>query len=207
MIWTFLQKLLKGVCSWETLQWGTLKGRFAALLRCRAIWTWSSFRINRSYWWYSYYGRVPRALAVPWANSWTSSGGSLADERCWFPDTCYWLECSVFFKFTRNSGSLWEWGLKNPQRESLFFIIFDISSRNNGQAFSGTFAPRLYNSYNHRQCPCARPAHVAESGPRAWQSHTPSAPKKWKTGSQMFMLRVKTLSVRDRHWGNQMEKN
>ena len=37
-------------------------------------------------------------------------------------------------------------------------------------------ALRLYNSYNH--CPCARPAHVAESGTRA---RLQFLQKKWKT--------------------------
>ena len=41
--------------------------------------------------------------------------------------------------------------------------------------------------------PCARPAHVAESGPRAGLQVLQNS------GSRMFMLRVKTLSVRDRH--------
>ena len=41
--------------------------------------------------------------------------------------------------------------------------------------------------------PCARPAHVAESWPRAGLQVLQNS------GSQMFMLRVKTLSVRDRH--------
>ena len=44
--------------------------------------------------------------------------------------------------------------------------------------------------------PCARPADVAESWPRARLQVLPNS------GSQMFMLRVKTLSVRDRHWRN-----
>ena len=39
---------------------------------------------------------------------------------------------------------------------------FDNSRKNNGHAFPGTFALRLYNSYNH--CLCARPAHGAGSG-------------------------------------------
>ena len=58
-------------------------------------------------------------------------------------------------------------------------------------------APRLYNSYNHshHRVPCARPAHVAESWPRA---------RLLASGSRMFMLRVKTLSARawDRYWQN-----
>ena len=52
--------------------------------------------------------------------------------------------------------------------------IFDNASKNNlnGQAISCDIVPRLYKSYNH--CPSARPAHVAEFGPRA---PLPSAPK------------------------------
>ena len=45
------------------------------------------------------------------------------------------------------------------------FSFFDNSRKNNGQAFGGTFAPKLCPHYNH--CPCARPAHAAESGPLA----------------------------------------
>ena len=36
-----------------------------------------------------------------------------------------------------------------------------INSREiNGQAFSGTFAPRLYSSYNHCPCPGQQQAHT-----------------------------------------------
>ena len=45
-----------------------------------------------------------------------------------------------------------------------------------------------------------RPAHVAESGPLALLQVLQNS------GSLMFMLRVKTLSARDRHWRNSREK-
>ena len=59
----------------------------------------------------------------------------------------------------------------DPQCGPLFFqyfqSVFSTSKGKttcNGQAISGTSAPRLYNSYNH--CP-SRPSHVAQSRPRA----------------------------------------
>ena len=64
----------------------------------------------------------------------------------------------------------------------IFFSIFDHSRRKNGKDFSCTFATRQYNRNNH--CPCARPAHVAESRPRAWLQVFQTS------GSWMFMLRV-----------------
>ena len=65
---------------------------------------------------------------------------------------------------------------------------------NNGQASPGHIALRLYNRYTH--CPWARPAHVAESG--RWTRLQVLQ----NSGSQMWMVRVKTLSARDRHWQN-----
>ena len=88
MIWTFLQKLLKGVCSWETLQWGTLKdelrrycaaGQFEPEAPLESIEASDDTPIMEEY--------LERLQSPERANSWTS-GGSLADERCWFPHTC-----------------------------------------------------------------------------------------------------------------------
>ena len=74
----------------------------------------------------------------------------------------------------------------------LFYSISNNQSKDDGQAFVRQNALRLYNCYNH--CPCARPAHVAESWPLA-RIHVVQ-----NNGSQMFMLRFKTLSMRNRHW-------
>ena len=48
--------------------------------------------------------------------------------------------------------------------------------------------------------PYTRPAHVAESGPRVRLQVLQNS------GSRMFMLRIKTLSSRDRHWRNQRKR-
>ena len=77
-----------------------------------------------------------------------------------------------------------------------FSSIFDNSREKNGQALSGTFAPRLYNSYNSmsQASTCVR---VRALGP------APSAPKQWKSDVH---VRSKTLSARDRHWRNSRKK-
>ena len=82
-----------------------------------------------------------------------------------------------------------------------FFSIFDnLRNHNlNSQAFSGTFAQRLFEIYNHclvlmRQactCHCGQ-----ESGPLALLR----LQELQNSESQMFMLRVKTLSAQDHHW-------
>ena len=90
--------------------------------------------------------------------------------------------------------------IEKPAPWPLFFIIFDNSRAKDGQALSCTFAPRLYNSSGH--CPCTRPAHVAESRPLARLQ----VQVLQNSGSRMFMLRVKTLLTRDRHWRNLREK-
>ena len=55
------------------------------------------------------------------------------------------------------------WVLKNPHYEPSFSSTFDNKIKNKGQAFSFTFAARLFNSYN--------PAHVP--GLHIWQSPGP----------------------------------
>ena len=69
------------------------------------------------------------------------------------------------------------WGLKNPQCGPSFFKYFRHSRKNNGQAFSVTFASRLHinlKSYNHTHAPC----------PHMWPSQGPGhagAPKQLKS--------------------------
>ena len=72
------------------------------------------------------------------------------------------------------------------------FYIFNNSRKNNGQANS-EIAPILHNSYNI--CPFARPVHIVECRRRA-RLQVP------KSGSLIFMLKVKNLSARDLHWQN-----
>ena len=70
------------------------------------------------------------------------------------------------------------WGLKNPQRGPLFSSIFDNSRKNDDQAPFVTFAPRLYNPYNHANAQgrtCGRVRAPGRAGP------TPSAPKQCKS--------------------------
>ena len=55
-----------------------------------------------------------------------------------------------------------------------------------------TFAPRLYNRYNHP--PCARQHMWPSPGP-SWPLVRLQVPQ--NSGSQMFMLRVKTLLATD----------
>ena len=79
------------------------------------------------------------------------------------------------------------WELKYPQSSPLFSSSFDNSRKNNGQAYFVTFAPRLYNSYNH--------AHA--QGPHMWPSPGPLARLQvlQNSGSQILMLWVKALSA------------
>ena len=44
-------------------------------------------------------------------------------------------------------------GWKTLRMGHCFSSIFDNSRKSNGQAFADTFAPRLYNSYNHAHVP------------------------------------------------------
>ena len=90
------------------------------------------------------------------------------------------------------------WGLKNLHSGPLFSIIFDNSRKNNGQAPFVTFCFEALQWLWSR--PCARPAHVAESGPRA-RLHVLQ-----NSGSQVLMWSVKILSARDRHWQNPRKK-
>ena len=72
-----------------------------------------------------------------------------------------------------------------------FFSIFD-----KGKTMAKPFQALCYNSHNH--CPCARPAHMAESWPQARLKVLQNS------GSWMLILRlrVKTLSARDCYWRN-----
>ena len=64
-----------------------------------------------------------------------------------------------------------------------FLSIFDNLKKNNGQAFSGCFAQRLYKGYNQFQC--SRPVHVGKSWPSAHLQVIQNSV------SLMLMLRVK----------------
>ena len=56
------------------------------------------------------------------------------------------------------------WGLKTPQSGPLFVQYFwQFKEKPYGQAFSGTFVQRLYNSYHHAHMP----------GEHSWQSPGP----------------------------------
>ena len=69
-----------------------------------------------------------------------------------------------------------------PHCERLFSSIFDNSRKNNGQAPLVTFAPRLYNCYNHAGVP----------GPHMWPSPGPGPDSKsCKTVEVGYSLRVK----------------
>ena len=74
---------------------------------------------------------------------------------------------------------------------TVFSVFTTIQGKTMVKPFSGQNAQRLYNSCNH--CPWARPAQVAWSG----CSKTVGLQVLQNSGSQMFMLRVKTMSV----WG------
>ena len=73
-------------------------------------------------------------------------------------------------------GNAGGWGLKTVSVGHCLFRILDNARKNNGSAFSGTFASRLYNRFNH--CLCSGPAHVGvcqaewRLSPGPWQSAT-----------------------------------
>ena len=94
-----------------------------------------------------------------------------------------------------------EQGWKILSAGHCFFSIFDNSRKTNGRAFSGQTALRLYTSYNH--CPCARPAHEAESGP--W----PNSKCSNSVEVECSFLRLKLCQRRrrDRHWRNSRKTN
>ena len=86
-------------------------------------------------------------------------------------------------------SSLGAEGWKTLTMGHRFLNTFGNSRENNGQAFSGTFAPRLITPVR-KACRCDW------VWARAWlQLHQNS-------GNWMFKLRVKTLSARDSHWRN-----
>ena len=86
-------------------------------------------------------------------------------------------------------------------REPLLFRQF---KENDGQAFSDTIGPtlrRLYNRYNH--CPCARPAHVAESWPACGRWPYSKCFKIVEVGCSCWELKS---YHRDSHWRIRKEK-
>ena len=89
------------------------------------------------------------------------------------------------------------WGLRveNPNCWPLFSSFFD----NSWAKHFWDISLEALQSLQSR--PCARPAHVAESGPLARLQVLQNS------GSQMFILRVKTFPERDCHWRNQRKKN
>ena len=105
----------------------------------------------------------------------------------------------------RRSRSTWiqsgGWMLKDSERGAALyhclFSIFNNSRKNNGHAFSGTFAPWLYNSNNH--CPCARPVQCAVTcALYMWPSPGPLPDSKCsKTVEVRCSYKSKTLSARD----------
>ena len=98
-------------------------------------------------------------------------------------------------------GSVWKMRVENPSAWATSFSVFS-SRKNNGQAFSGIFARRLDNSYNH--CPCALPAHVTESWPLARLEVLQNS------GSCIFILSVEFLSARverEKVFGGQQYKS
>ena len=72
-------------------------------------------------------------------------------------------------------GPVWGVRVENPSQLVLVFKYFDNSRKTMGQAPFVTFAPRLYNRYNHAHAPA----------PLMWQSQgpgpTPSAQKQWNS--------------------------
>ena len=101
------------------------------------------------------------------------------------------LSKSNHFKFL--SHSLGGKGEKVLRVSYWFSSIFDNSRKNNGQAFSITFAAGPYNCYNHAYA----------LGQHILQSQSPLLGR----GSLMFMSRVKTLSARDCHWRTPKHNN
>ena len=94
-----------------------------------------------------------------------------------------------------------EWGLKNPQHEHCISSIYHNSRKNNGQAFSVTFALRLYNSFSHAHAP--RPHMWLSPGPRPNSKCFKTAEVRWSCEQfNTFMWRVKYLSVLYCHWQN-----
>ena len=80
--------------------------------------------------------------------------------------------------------------MKIPEDGPMLFSVFSTIQLiiQGKKTFSGTFALMLFCSYN--QCPSARPTHVPQSWPRARLQVLPNS------GSWMFMLKVKPVSVR-----------
>ena len=94
--------------------------------------------------------------------------------------------------------ALWGKRLKILSVGHSFFSIFQNLRTNNGQAFSGTFALRLYKSYYHCQCSTAAPVQ------HMWQAQG-QASKQWR--QDVDVLKVKTLSEQDCHSLNSTKKN
>ena len=80
------------------------------------------------------------------------------------------------------------------QRGPLYFKYFRQFKGKQWPSLSVAFALRLYNSYDHCVIIIITPMrHLVESGPLTRLQVLQNS------GSRMFMLRVKTLSERDRH--------
>ena len=113
---------------------------------------------------------------------------------------CLWLlqafQFSVFFAVVSLGGE----GRKILSVGHYLLSDFHNSSKNNGRAFSGTYAQRLYNSCNHVHVPGLQAADVAESGPKALLQVLQNS------RSCMFMLRFETLSAQNHHWQNSRKK-
>ena len=88
-------------------------------------------------------------------------------------------------------GSLWH-------EATISSVIWTIQGKTLPSLFRH-FSPKAIARYTTALISCARPAHVAEYGPRA-PGPSPSAAKQWKAVlSRMLILRVQTLSVLDSH--------
>ena len=87
------------------------------------------------------------------------------------------------------------------QRGQLYFKYFRQFKGKQWPSLSVAFALRLYNSYDHCVIIIITPMrHLVESGPLTQLQVLQNS------RSRMFMLRVKALSARGRHWRNPRKK-
>ena len=101
--------------------------------------------------------------------------------------------------YSTSQPSRW-WGLKTLQRGLRFSSIFwssTIQGKTEEEHFCD-FCSEALQSLQSR--PWARPAHVANSWPRARLQVLKNS------GSWMFMFKVKTLSAQNCHWWNPRKK-
>ena len=134
---------------------------------------WSKF-YWQDYWW------VLSDLHNQLGQSYNENPAQWAHQKWWKVSSSLNYLTTLFSTNQYKSVAEWTrpcWGMRggNVSRLACVFSLFD-NSRNNGQAFWGDVARRLYYCYN--LCSCARPAHVAESGPRA---QIPMLQKAWKS--------------------------